>query len=95
MAIVRIIRPQGTTREMYDAVNEKLKLNDNPPAGLIVHAAGEVDGGWQLVEVWESEAAAERFETERLIPAIAEVAGEGGPGRPAMTVYEAHNVVHP
>jgi hypothetical protein len=95
VAIVRIIRPQGTTREMYDAVGEKLGLDGNPPAGLIVHTAGEVDGGWQVVDVWESEEDAERFETERLRPAIAEVAGEGDPGRPAMTVYEAHNVVRP
>jgi hypothetical protein len=29
------------------------------------------------------------------MPAIAEVAGGGNPGRPEMTVYEAHHVVRP
>jgi len=95
VAIVRIIRPQGTTREMYDAVGEKLKIDDDPPAGLIVHTAGEVDGSWQIVDVWESEEHAHRFETERLMPAITEIAGEGNPGAPERTVYEAHHVVRP
>jgi hypothetical protein len=95
VAIVRIIRPQGTTREMYDAVEAKINIDDEPPAGLIVHTAGEVDGVWQVVDVWESEEHGHDFETARLMPAIAEVAGGGTPGRPEMTVYEAHHVVRP
>jgi hypothetical protein len=95
MAIVRIIRPEGTTREMYDAVEAKIDIGAEPPAGLIVHTAGEVDGHWQVVDVWESREDAERFDNERLIPAITEVAGPGGPPGPQMTVYEAHNVVRP
>lgn len=95
MAIVRIIQPPGTTREMYDAVGEKLRIDDDPPAGLIVHTAGEVDGKWQIVDVWESAEHAQRFDTERLMPAIAEVAGGQDPGRPDMTVYEAHHVIRP
>ena len=95
MAIVRIIRPEGTTREMYDAVDAKINIGAEPPTGLIVHTAGEVDGQWQVVDVWESKEDAERFDNERLIPAITEVAGPGGPQGPPMSVYEAHNVVRP
>ena len=95
MAIVRIIRPEGTTREMYDAVDAKINIGAEPPPGLIVHTAGEVDGQWQVVDVWESQEDAERFDNERLIPAITEVAGPGGPRGPQMIVYEAHNVVRP
>jgi hypothetical protein len=80
---------------MYDAVNAKIDMGANPPAGLIVHTAGEVDGQWQVVDVWETREDAERFDNERLIPAITEVAGPGGPRGPQMTVYEAHNVVSP
>jgi hypothetical protein len=93
VAIVRIIRPEGTTAEMYDAVGKKLNIGDDPPSGLIVHAAGEVDGQWQVVEVWESVEDADRFATTRLMPAIAEVAGVTS--RPEMSVYDAHNVVRP
>jgi hypothetical protein len=95
VAIVRIIRPEGTTAQMYDAVGERINIDGDPPAGLIVHTAGEVDGQWQVVDVWESEEDARRFDTERLGPAIAAVAGERDPGRPQMTVYEAHHVVRP
>jgi hypothetical protein len=93
VAIVRIIRPEGTTAEMYDAVGRKLNIEDDPPAGLIVHAAGEVDGQWQVVEVWESLEDADRFAAMRLMPAIAEIAG--AVTRPEMSVYDAHNVVRP
>lgn len=80
---------------MYDAVGENLRIDAEPPAGLIVHTAGEVDGKWQVVDVWESEEHAQRFDTERLMPAIAEVSGGRNPGRPDMTVYEAQHVVRP
>jgi hypothetical protein len=95
MAIVRIIQPPGITKEMYDAVGEKVDVDGNPPDGLILHTAGDADGTFQIVDVWESAEHAERFETERLIPAIALVTGGANPGEPKRTVYEAHHLVRP
>lgn len=96
MAIVRIIQPP-ITREMYDAVNAALlRAGDTPPDGLIMHSAGEADGKWQIVDVWESEEQAQRFDSERLIPAIAAASGEESPAtRPPLTVYELHNLILP
>jgi hypothetical protein len=95
MAIVRIIRPPMVTAESYDQVNAKAGVDGNPPEGLLVHTAGEVDGQWQIVDVWESEEAAQRFDDERLRPAIESVMGGAPPGPPPTTVYEAYRVVRP
>jgi len=55
MAIIRITQPPGVTPEMYDAVNARMGMPEKTPEGLIMHSAGDVDGTWQIVDVWESE----------------------------------------
>jgi hypothetical protein len=52
------------------------------PAGLILHLAGPTDEGFRIIGVWESKAAWERFQAERVAPAIAAL---GGPARPEAT----------
>ena len=42
-------------------------LVEPTPEGLILHAAGKTDEGYRTVDVWESEAAWERFRRERLV----------------------------
>lgn len=96
MPIIRIQRPEGVTLDMYRAVQEKVGTEADPPAGLIIHTAGEVDGGLQIIDVWESEEAAQRFGNERLMPAIRAVAGDQAPmAPPSPKVYELDNVIKP
>lgn len=96
MAIVRIIQPP-VAQDMYDAVSAKLDVESNPPDGLVMHCAGDLDGTWQIIEVWESEEQARRFENDRLAPTIGEVAGDGAPNRAdaKITTYELHNLITP
>ncbi len=94
MAILRVIRPPELTRERYDAITSHLAVSTDHPLGLIMHSAGEVDGVWQIVEVWESEEYAQRFDRDRLGPAIVTIVGSQPP--PATTVgYELHQLVTP
>jgi hypothetical protein len=97
MAIVSIIQPPGGGREMYEAIAAKMNVDGDPPDGLILHCAGDADGAWQIVEVWESEEHNQRFVEDRLAPAIIAVAGEGAPSRAEakITTYELHNLVTP
>ena len=88
------------TQEVYDAVNAKAAVNEKPPEGLLMHSAGAVDGGFQIVDVWESEEHARRFDTERLGPAIQEVVfsrndAPSRPPSPVTTVYELHQLILP
>lgn len=60
-----MIQVPGGTQEQYDAVAAALgepRLGE----GQTFHAAGPTDGGWCVVDVWESRAHFERFLQERL-----------------------------
>jgi quinol monooxygenase YgiN len=75
---------EGFTKEMYDAISEKM-LGHTPireeeaPDGLIVHSAGQGQGGWYVYDIWESREAFERFMDEKLMPAAQEVMGDQQP----------------
>ena len=94
MAYIRIFQPPADAAT-YDAVNEKAGVDADPPAGLIFHCAGETDGKWQIVDVWESEEHARRFDEERLGPAIESVMGMRPPAPPPTAGYELHRVIVP
>ena len=68
MAIAMLMEWEGVTQEQYDRVMEGLRLDENPPEGGIVHIAGPAEGGWHVLDVWESADAWERFSNERLAP---------------------------
>jgi hypothetical protein len=98
MPIVRIVSPDEVTYEVYQQVEAKLDAANNPPDGLIVHTASEVDGKLKIVDIWESEEHAQRFGQERLGPAIEEIVGPdaAGPPRPdQVQIYEIKAMVKP
>jgi hypothetical protein len=94
MAMVLIQNMDGVTLDQYDEVNAKLGVDDDPPAGLIVHTASPRDGGVRIVDVWESEDAWQRFREERLLPVVHEVFGEQA-GPPHQETHETHKVIKP
>ena len=94
MAVILVHQGSGLTRESYEGVvrsmTGKSRMEspaDWPVEGLLVHAAGEAEGGFRVVDVWESEEAAQRF-GERLMPALQEAGVEAQP-----ELYEAHTFV--
>jgi hypothetical protein len=89
--------PEGIGTEMYDGVNAAMDIANDPPAGLIFHWAGEVDGKWTITDVWENSQAYETFRNERLFPAIRQVSGMDPADAPQTTVTEfaVHNYVKP
>ena len=62
-------------------------LTDPTPDGLILHLAGPTDEGFRIIDVWNSEQAWQRFQAERLRPAVAAL---GGPARPEPTFRDLH-----
>jgi hypothetical protein len=59
------------------------------PAGGIFHVAGpSPNGGWRVIEVWESEADAKRFVKERLLPAFE---AASAPPPPPPEFWPVHN----
>ena len=97
MPVVKITRSPSIDRATYDAVNERVRIGANHPLGLLMHAAGEVDGVFQVIEIWASEDYAARYESERLMPALQQVVGtDQFPGyQGAVTTYDTHYLVTP
>ena len=85
---VMVDNPEGS-QEIYEKVREQLGLGD-APAGGIFHAAGpSPNGGWRVIELWESEEDARRFRQERLQPAF-EAAGASFPNVEPQ-IWPVHN----
>ncbi len=94
MPWVQIQKSTQAKWDDYERVQQV--MGDDPPPGLIYHAAGEVEGGrWQSVSIWESEGDFDRFRDERLMPAVQEALGaemvQSGP--PPSETFEAKHVV--
>ena len=78
MAVVLVHQGPDLTRASYEQVVRGMMGKDRPESpgdwpveGLLVHAAGEGPNGFRVVDVWESEEAAQRF-GERLAPHLEE-----------------------
>jgi hypothetical protein len=91
MAFVRIFdNPEGT-QEQYDAASQQLGIDEsNMPDGGVFHVAGpSPSGGWRVVEVWESEEQARKFDEETLLPLLEQV----GVDRPEPETWPVHRMV--
>lgn len=83
LLVLEFSSPQAT--EQYNKVNGLLGVDPATgkgdwPAGIQVHVAGQDGGSLIVVEVWESQAAQEKFMAERLGPALGQ-AGAPEPSR--------------
>ena len=94
MAVVLIHKGPTVTRESYEQVVRSMmgkarpeSPSDWPVEGLLVHAAGDGPNGFRVVDVWESEEAANRF-AEIIVPLLQELGVEGDP-----EVYAVHTHV--
>ena len=77
MAVGIRLKLAGGTAELIDRLNEVIDPDGNPPDGLLFHASGPVDGGWGVIDFWESRAHFDAFAAERIGPAMASL-GAGG-----------------
>jgi hypothetical protein len=76
------------TREMYDGLASTLLPLLAQRPGFIAHAAWPVGGGWQVMEIWESQAEHDSWATEVVLPAM-----PGGVPPIKMTYQPLHNVM--
>jgi len=82
MAVTLVTEIPGATHELYDKVRDNLGMSQEGALieGQLAHIASPMDGGWRVVDVWESEDAFNKFSKERLGPALAAAgAPMGGP----------------
>jgi hypothetical protein len=87
MAVMVVAQIEGQTRQGYDAMLERLGGALKQADGFIAHAAHPVDGGWRVVELWQSKPQADRFYARSVAPNLP-------PGiRPKRSVQELHSLL--
>jgi hypothetical protein len=88
MAVGIRLKLDGGTAEQMDRLNAAIDPDGNPPDGIIFHASGPVDGGWGVLDFWESREHFERFAAERIAPAMAAIGATGPP--PEVHEFPVH-----
>ena len=78
----------------YDALHEHV-MASGAPAGLIAHTAGfdEDAGVFRIFDVWESQAHAQRFLDEKVMPFVQPALDAGSPPPARHAFYDLHSVV--
>ena len=71
MALAILTEIPDITREQYEGVVKKVG-ETGTPAGALFHAGGPIEGGYRIVEVWESPDAAEAFYSSELLKQASE-----------------------
>ena len=88
MTIAMMVDNPNGSQEIYERVRELVGLER--PAGGIFHVAGpSPNGGWRVIEVWESQEDADRFVQEHLMPAFEAIGAPGPPPKPEF--WPAHD----
>lgn len=88
MAVLIVAEVQGQTREGYDAMVSAMGDAFRSVPGRLLHAAhGTEEGGWRVIEVWESKEVANRWFATFVAPNLP-------PGiKPRRTFRELHSVL--
>ncbi len=87
---IRIKLP-GVTQEQFDAAHDEINPERTPPKGLVFHASGPIDGGWGIIDFWESRADFDAFSDR--IPVGMAAAGVEMQGAPDIKEFPVHESI--
>ena len=66
---------------------------NNPPKGILFHASGPIDGGWGVIDFWESRQDFDAFQS-RIHESVA-VSGVELQGPPDIKEFAVHETYRP
>ena len=92
MAIGLRIKFSGGTQQQYDAIHAHMGIDSDPPEGNIFHAAGPVEGGWGIIDFWESRDAFDRFAASRLQTALQELGERTFSSSPDIKEFPVYHI---
>ncbi|MGH3367377.1 MAG: hypothetical protein ACRDOY_09255 [Nocardioidaceae bacterium] len=94
MSIAMLLDNPAGSRELYERILDN--LDHDLPLGGILHLAGpSPEGGWRVIEIWETPEEAKRFLTEHFAPALRAAGFEGPPPTPQLWPVVAHEAAQP
>jgi hypothetical protein len=89
LAVMMISDVAGQTPQGYDGLLAQVGPVLKAARGLVLHASHPIDGGWRVVEIWESRDDATRFYAATIAPHLPEGI------RPKLTFAPLHDVLQP
>jgi hypothetical protein len=91
MPIAMLLEWPDMDEAKYLELIERVALGDQMFPGAIAHVAGPIEGGWRVVDVWESEEAFQRFLKEKLEKSSSEV----GINPPSVSIWPVFTIRTP
>ena len=70
MAVGVIFDGTGVDQAQYEQVRQQVTPDNRPAPGMLYHAAGATENGFCVIEVWESQEAAQQFFEQQLGQAL-------------------------
>lgn len=92
MSTVMTMEWPGMTPDQYSQVMRALDLDGKAPSGGIFHVAGFKGNTLCITDIWESQQSFEKFQKERLAPALQKV---GITSQPKVQFFPVHNIYTP
>ena len=91
MAIGIRIKLPGITQEQFDAGHDHINPDRTPPQGLLFHSSGPIEGGWGVIDFWESREDFAAFQAR--IPEGMAAAGVAPTGPPDIKEFPVHEII--
>jgi hypothetical protein len=89
---IRIKLP-GVTEEEFELAHSHVNPDRSVPQGMLFHASGPIDGGWGVIDFWESRADFDAF-SQRINDGIA-ASGVVMQAPPDIKEFAVHEMIHP
>lgn len=90
MTVAMVLNNPAGSQELYERLRADLGIER--PLGGTIHLAGPTsEGGWRVVEVWDSVEEASEFLQKRFAPALRAAGVDADP--PAPEFWPIHNLV--
>jgi hypothetical protein len=87
------VKLAGVTQEQFDAVNKHIDPAGEAPKGIVFHSSGPIEGGWGVIDFWESRQHFDDFQS-RIQEAMA-AAGIEMQGPPDVKEFPVHETFQP
>ncbi|MBT2303699.1 hypothetical protein J7E70_24955 [Variovorax paradoxus] len=87
MTVLVTAEVQGQTRQGYEGMFSALSDGLKQAPGFVLHTAHPIEGGWRIIEVWQSKAEADHFFAKQVAPHLP-------PGiHPKRSIQELHSLL--
>ena len=68
--LVQVVRLPGLDADSFRAMDDRVLPDGKPPEALTFHVNGPIDGGWCVIDAWDSKEERDRFIEARIRPAV-------------------------